>query len=203
MSKLPPHYILYGGLFDDLRDAPEWRWLLWGNLFALVPLGAAILLIWLPYQFYMALGTPLALFSAPDWSPIVSGLYTLIVIGASMLLHEALHALALWAQGYGARLNYSTGYFYATTAPGEALTRRAYVVMALTPLIALTLIGALLLLILPAGLGQGVLLALLLNAAGSVGDLAVTQRALRCPPDARFVDERGIRVYVPSIASSD
>ncbi|MFN8376642.1 MAG: hypothetical protein U0694_27695 [Anaerolineae bacterium] len=64
-SSLPAGYVRHGDLFHDLKDTPGWYWIVWGNLLALLPLGAAVLLLWLPYQFYVALGTPLALFADP------------------------------------------------------------------------------------------------------------------------------------------
>ena len=145
MNNTPPQgYIFKSDLFHDLRAAPEWYWIVWGNLLALVPLGFAALLLWLPYQFYVALGTPLALFAEPaipDWSKWVIGF---VVIVASMLLHELLHAAALRLLGYRAHLNYAWGYFYATVEAGQFLTRSHYILMSLTPLTVVTVpaIGA-------------------------------------------------------------
>jgi hypothetical protein len=195
----PTGYIRQGDLFHDLKDTPEWYWIVWGNLLALLPLGVAALLLWLPYQFYLALGTPLALFpepSVPDWLKWLIG--AAMIVG-SMLLHEVLHALALRTLGYRAHLNYATGYFYATIEQGQFLTRGHYVVMSLTPLTVMTLGGAVLLLILPPTWGQILLIVLLLNAAASVGDLAVASRARRYPADTLFTDEKGIKVYVRAV----
>lgn len=167
-----------------------------GNLMALVPLGVALGVLWLPYQFYLALGTPLALLPDPvfpDWLKVVAGT---AIIAASMLLHELLHGAALLILGYRARLNYAMGYFYATVAPRQFLTRTHYMLTALTPLLTMTLGGGMLLLFLPPTWGQLLLIALLLNAAASVGDLAVAARAMRYPANALFTDEAGIKVYV-------
>jgi hypothetical protein len=58
--------------------------------------------------------------------------------------------------------------------------------------------GAILLLLLPVAIGQVVLIALLLNAAASIGDLAVAQRALRQPNSALFADrDGGIKIFLP------
>jgi Putative zincin peptidase len=183
-------------LFNDLKDTPEWYWIVMGNLLALVPLGFAALLLWLPYQFYLALGAPLALFPDPVFPEWLKWLAGLLMIAASMLLHELLHGAALLVLGYRARLNYATGYFYATVERGQFLTRTHYIVMSLTPLTVMTLGGGMLLVLLPPTWGQLLLIVLLLNAAASVGDLAVASRTRRYPVDALFSDEGGIKVYV-------
>ncbi len=192
----PPGYVLQSDLFHDLRNTPDWYWILWGNLLALLPLGIAALLLWLPYQFYVALGTPLALFPDPLIPEWLKWLIGIVIIAVSMLLHELLHTAALRVLGYGARLNFARGYFYATVERGQFLTRRDYILMSLTPLSVMTLCGAALLLFLPPTFGQILLIALLLNAAASVGDLSVASRARRYPPDTLFTDEGGIKVYV-------
>ncbi len=190
-------------LFPDL-DGADWRWLIGANLAALLPLGCATLVIWLPYQFYLALGAPLAASSAAipiGWVIVVGAL---IVLG-SFILHEGLHAAALRLQGYRARIHWARGYFFATTGPGEVISRRAYAIMALTPLLAMTALGGLSLIFLPVVWGQIGVIALLLNAAASIGDLAVTARVLACPPGSGFLDggSRGILVLRPAAAGTD
>ena len=96
--------------------------------------------------------------------------------------------------GYRAKFSYSTGYFYATT--DGYLTRRHYVIMVLTPITVMTLGGGVLLLFLPVSIGQIVLITLLLNAAASIGDLAVAQRTLSQPADALFADRKGIKIFL-------
>ena len=76
----PQGYQLSGDLFGDFDSMPPWRWLLIGNLWALIPLAVAVLILWLPYQFYAALGAPLALFPDPQWSTLAFwGLGALII----------------------------------------------------------------------------------------------------------------------------
>jgi hypothetical protein len=194
----PPGYVPAGDLFSDWDEfGPAWRFLLYANLLALIPLGVAALLVWLPYQFYAALGAPLALFHAPDWPNWGYWVFGGLIIAASMLAHEGLHGVGLWLCGYRARFGFSGGYLYATAAPGQYLTRRAYLIMTLLPLAALTVVGILALLALPAALGQILLLALLLNAAASIGDLAVAGRTRRWPSEALFAAFGGIKVFLP------
>jgi hypothetical protein len=161
-----------------------------------VPLGIAVLLIWLPYQFYVALGTPLALLRDPEWPQWAYWLLGLGVFAGSLLLHEGLHGLTLILQGHRPKFGYESGYPYAAIQPGEFLTRRQYLAMALTPLTAMTLLGVALLVLLPASIGQIILITLLLNAAACIGDLAVADRARRWPASALFAaDNEGIKVF--------
>jgi hypothetical protein len=193
---IPPGYVSSGDLFGDFEAMPAWRWLLFANLLALLPLGAAALLLWLPYQFYAGLGAPLALPEPtwPSWAAVLVG--ALIIVG-SVFLHEELHGLALRLLGYRPRLLYARGYLLASV-PGF-ITRRDYLIMILTPITVMSLGGALLLLWLPVALGQWLLAALLLNAAASVGDLTVASRVRRFPPSALFADRGGIHVFLLEI----
>lgn len=170
------------------------------NLLALIPLAIAIIVLWLPYQFYAALGAPLALFDDPVWPQWGFWLLGLILAGLSLVLHEGIHAVVLLWQGHHPTFGYQSGYPYVAIQPGQFLTRRQYLAMALTPLISLTLAGGLLLLMVPPGIGQMLALTLLLNAAASIGDLAVADRARRLPPNTLFAaDDSGIKVFVQVI----
>lgn len=198
----PAGYRYAANLFGDWDDELESgtnrvRLLLNYNLLALIPLAVGVLLLWLPYQFYVLLGNPLSPF--PDWSParavglVVGGL----IILASMFIHELLHGVALRVMGYPPLFAYYRGYLAASVPPDVFLTRHAYLVMSLTPLLTMTLGGAGLLLVLPRVLGQPVLLAVLLNMAASIGDIAVAARVRRWPEGTLFADHERIRVYVP------
>ncbi len=193
----PAGYRYAADLFGDLDAQPAWRFLLTANLLALLPLGAAVGLLWLPYQLYVALGAPLALFAEPDWPGWARAAFALAALAGSVLAHEGLHGLALWAHGHTPRFGWASGYLYATIQAGDSLLRHEYLRMVLAPLVVMSLAGGGLLLGLPPGLGQTVALVLLLNAAASVGDLAVANRARRWPAEARFADAGTIRVYLP------
>jgi hypothetical protein len=198
-EQLPPAgYVCQGDLFADLEDAysSRLRLIFVANLLALVPLGISVLLIWLPYQFYAALGTPLALLRDPDWPQWAFWALGLVTIGGSLLLHEGLHGLALILQGHRPKFGYESGYPYAAIQPGEFLTRRQYLAMALTPLTAMTLLGVVFLVLLPTNIGQIILITLLLNTAACIGDLAVADRARRWPTTALFAaNNEGIKVF--------
>jgi hypothetical protein len=194
----PAGYVHHGDLFADLsdRESSRLRWLMWANLAALIPLAVAVCVLWLPYQLYLALGAPFSL-PVPALPTPVYWILGALIIAGSIALHELLHAAALRLLGYRPRLNYTAGYLYATIRPGEYLTRRAYLIMVLTPITTMTALGALALIFAPVAIGNAVLIALLLNAAASIGDLAVAQRVRRLPKSALFSDQQGIQIFLP------
>lgn len=118
----------------------------------------------------------------------------------TIILHELTHGLALRA--YGARPKYGVMWnemmFYAT-ADGYAFRRNAYIVIALAPLVGLSLVGmALLMLPLPGWLAWIVVFCAALNAGSAIGDMWLVRVALGYPPKAYVVDEKdGLRVFMP------
>jgi hypothetical protein len=193
---MPPNYARHHDLFGDW-NMPGWQLLVYANLLALIPLGIAVLCLWLPYQVYLAFGAPFAL-SNPNLPSWLVTLFCIGIIASSVILHEVLHGAALRLMGFRPRLSFAYGYLFATMSNGEYLTRRQYVIMALTPLIVITAAGAVMLIFIPVSFGQWLLIALLLNAAASIGDLAVTRRALAEPRNAYFAaDDHDIQVYLP------
>jgi hypothetical protein len=126
----------------------------------------------------------------------------LIAIAITIVLHELTHGLALRA--YGAQPKYGVMWqemmFYATAA-GYAFRRNAYLVIALAPLVGLSLVGmALLILPLPEWLAWTVVLCVALNIGSAVGDLWLVRVTLGYPPVAYIVDEKdGLRVFMPVV----
>lgn len=119
----------------------------------------------------------------------------LVIVG----LYEGVHGAVM--RFFGAQPEFGIlwrlGAAYAT-APGYAFTRNQFVVIALAPLVVLSLLGGLLLAWLPGWLIPAAVIFLSLNAAGAAGDLWMTVVVLRYPPDAQIMDERdGVRVFLP------
>jgi hypothetical protein len=126
----------------------------------------------------------------------------MILLGVilTLVLHELVHGMAM--QMYGANPKYGVIWkqmmLYATS-PGFAYRRNNYVVVALAPLVLISILIVLGLWVL-----QGTLWVALLavcgtiNASGAVGDMWITTIALRFAPTAHIMDERdGIRVFLP------
>jgi len=126
----------------------------------------------------------------------------LVFIGIllTLVLHELTHGLVM--QIFGAKPKYGIiwkGPMFYATSPEYAYHRNNYVVIALAPLIFISI-----LVVLGMWLLQGTLwVALLgicgiLNASGAVGDIWITFIVLRYANTAYVIDERdGIRLFLP------
>ncbi len=141
------------------------------------------------------------------WHPLVSSsinasqmFLTMAMLVLTLVLHELLHGLAL--QYYGAKPTYGVLWkelmFYATAA-GHAFRRNAYLVIALAPLVGLSVLALLLLMLpLPVWLALPVVLCAAFNVGSAVGDLWLVRVASRYPHSAYIVDEKdGLRVFLP------
>ncbi len=131
---------------------------------------------------------------------IVQIVLTLISVVLVMVLHELVHGIALKA--YGARPKYGVLWqqmmFYAT-APNHAFRRNAYLVIALAPLVGISVVGFVLLMLpLPGWLLWLIGLCAAVNVGGAVGDMWLVRVALGYPARAYIVDEQdGVRVFMP------
>ncbi|MEJ5311438.1 MAG: DUF3267 domain-containing protein [Anaerolineae bacterium] len=131
---------------------------------------------------------------------VLQMLAALLAVALTIVLHELTHGLALRA--YGARPKYGVMWqemmFYATAA-GYAFRRNAYIVIALAPLVGLSLVGmGLLMLPLPDWILFIVIFSIALNVGSAIGDMWLVRVALGYPPAAYVVDEKdGLRVFMP------
>jgi hypothetical protein len=99
------------------------------------------------------------------------GMFAILI--PMLMLHEALHGLAFWSFTHD-RPHFAFKVFYAyASLPGWYLPRGQYLVSALLPFFSITLLGFLLLWLLPPSWFIPLLLVIVSNAAGSVGDLVV------------------------------
>jgi hypothetical protein len=106
-------------------------------------------------------------------SILLQTLAMLAILVPMLLLHEALHGLAFWIFSRSRpRFAFKTFYAYASL-PGWYLPRSQYLVSALLPFTFITVLGVLLLWLLPPTWFIPMLLVMVANAAGSVGDLVV------------------------------
>jgi hypothetical protein len=111
----------------------------------------------------------------------------LLLYGAILPVHEAVHAAVIL--GLGGRPTFGVKLPLAAycTAPGQLFTRDGYVVVALAPLVALTLAGAGVVWLAPT-VGAYLLLALAGNVAGAVGDLVAARDMGSLPRDVLIAD---------------
>jgi hypothetical protein len=123
---------------------------------------------------------------------------------AVVLVHEGLHGLCFWlVTGERPRFGLRGLYAYAG-APGWYVARNRYLPIALAPLVAITLGGLLLLTAAPARGIPALVVALALNAAGAVGDLAVVAWLLTRPGSTLVHDSgEAVTLYQPEDEPAD
>lgn len=164
------------------------------NIFALVPL--VIGLIWMSVWWLVVLRLrgywPGGI--GAEWP---SWFWTLFVLLLSIIIHEGLHGLGILYAGHKPRFGVmlSKAAFYAT-ADGALFSRNYFILIALLPIVGITLLGMLLAFLLPDVAAFYVSLGVALNAANAIGDLWMTVVVLRYQPDALVRDEAdSIRIY--------
>lgn len=166
--------------------------IVWLNVLSFVPLIVALigLTLW-----WMAVVRWRGLHPGPDFPLLLGAVMAIAVLG----LHECVHALVVALVGhkpkFGAKLD--KGVLYVTT--DEGLFRRGeFIVVALAPLVVLSLLALALIYALPDPVGYWIGIAGLVNAGGAIGDLWMARVALRYPAELLVKDEAdGIRLYMP------
>lgn len=149
---------------------------------------------WVLYSVAVGLlgGSYVTEFTVTLTSMLVAGLIALVAVP---LLHEAVHGLA--AMLVGVRPSYGVGPGFAYTTVKEPLDKRAYLVIAIAPLLVLSAIGLPLATVWDTGAGA-ILFFLIVNASGAVGDLWMSWRVAFQPRDALFFDlADGFAVLIP------
>lgn len=110
-------------------------------------------------------------------------------------VHEALHAMTILALGGRPRFGLKLPIAAYCSAPGQLFTRDGYIVVALTPLVGLTVAGILATWLAP-HVGAYLILGLAGNVSGAVGDLVAVERLRRLPLRALIADtEIGYTAY--------
>lgn len=144
-----------------------------------------------------------------SWTFQISGTnFWSFLVGLSVLLavtvvgHEAIHVLCFWLLTRERPRFALKGLYAYAAAPEWYLPRQHHMAVALAPLVVMTSVGLLWLPVAPAVVVPPLLLVLVLNASGAVGDL-VTVIWLLKQPRATFVRDRGdaITIYQPASAS--
>lgn len=131
------------------------------------------------------------------WQVMLLVALNLLLYGAMLPLHEAVHAAVIL--GLGGRPTFGLKLPLAAycTAPGQLFTRRGYTVVALAPLVALTVGGAAVVWLVP-NVGAYLFLALAGNVSGAAGDLVAARGMGALPPDALIADTAtGYEAYIP------
>jgi hypothetical protein len=116
-----------------------------------------------------------------------------------VVLHEGLHGIFFYTFTR-ARPKFAFKGLYAYAAlPGWYFPRREYLVICLAPLVGITLLGFLLIAVIPPAWIPAVLVVMTLNAAGSVGDMAVAAWLIRAPAGCLANDQGdAFNLYIPA-----
>jgi len=109
------------------------------------------------------------------WDVFLVALIFVVFIG----LHELIHGAFFWIFSHSRpRFGIGGGYAFAA-APGWFFPRGQYLIVALAPLVILSLLGMALVAIVPVTGVTGILLGMVTNASGAVGDMWIVYRLLR------------------------
>lgn len=121
----------------------------------------------------------------------------LVSVVLMMLVHEGLHGLAIALFGHTPRfgIKWDKGVAYAT-AENALFWKWQFIIVALTPLVVITLGGMLLAAFLPDPFAYYIGLIVVLNAGGAIGDIWMSAIVFPYPADTLVRDEEdGIRIY--------
>lgn len=132
------------------------------------------------------------------WSLALSFLAFLALIALVILPHEFCHGIAIRAFGGEPRYGLGVAYFlfpYAFATTETRLTRNQFIVVALTPLVVLTVLGVPLMLLFEL---PWLAIPLAMNVGGAVGDVWMSLLLLSYPAGVTVLDrETGVEVYGP------
>jgi len=115
--------------------------------------------------------------------------FSLLAYLLMLVLHELVHGMFFWFfTRQRPRFGFKGAYAFAT-APGWYFPKRHYLAVGLAPLVALTLLGLLILQILPEGWLLPWLVAVAGNASGAIGDLLIVGWLLTQPEPVLIQDQ--------------
>lgn len=191
---LPPHYHPSGKF--DLKNL---KLIIILNLMGLILLIFSVWFFsWIANQIRSGSDISFSIEFSSISSALVALGKLLITIIFVLALHEGIHAFFFWIfSGQKPMIGFKGAYAYAAM-PGWYFPRNQYLVIGIAPLILITLIGILLLVVLPISILNLVLIALILNTSGAVGDLFVVIWLLTKPVETLALDQvDSIEFFVP------
>jgi hypothetical protein len=128
-----------------------------------------------------------------DGLPVIVGseiLAFILAFIAMLILHEGVHGVLFWLySGQRPHFGLRWGYAYAS-APDWYFTRNQFLVIALGPLVLISLFGILLMRLVPLGWLPTLLFLMIMNGAGSAADMYTMVTCLYYPSDI-LVNDKG------------
>ena len=191
---LPSDYLKSGKF--DLKNLKQ---LIFMNLLGLVLLVFSIWFFsWLIIQIRTE-AVDIFQFSFSNLSSILISLGKLFFsIVAVLVIHEGIHAFFFWIfSRQKPVVGFKGAYAYASM-PGWYFPRNQYLIIGISPLLLITIFGILLIAIVPLSALTMVLIALVINTSGAVGDLVVVFWLLTKPVSTLALDQiNTIEFFVP------
>lgn len=171
------------------------RTLFWMNIIGTVLFVVALAAVFAGLIVYDSQGAPLVVESLPDALPVWA--YFVLMAG-TLVLHEALHGLAMLAFGKRPRFGAKLTRLVLYTTSDAYYTRQQYLIVTLAPLLGIALLGLPGMLLFPRGLAIWVGIMVAMNTASSIGDLWMTAVVASFPPETIFHDEKdGMSAFLP------
>ncbi len=129
-----------------------------------------------------------------DLGAMLSYLAVLVLV---LVFHELVHGVVFWrVSGEAPTVGLKGVFVYVSAPPSVFFQRDRYLWVGAAPMVLLTLVGVLLVLLLPASLMLLDVLFVALNAAGSAGDLVMILMLLRYPSSSLIRDlDSGMVIY--------
>lgn len=148
---------------------------------------------------------------ALEWRGVFSGgallaafLLVVILIAFVLVLHEAIHGLFFFLFTRERPVFALKALYAYAAAPAWYIPRRPYMVVGIAPLVIITLLGILLLPIITEWLVLALLVAVALNAAGAIADIAIVGWLLFQPDDSLICDHGDkMIVYRPVVDAEE
>ncbi len=148
---------------------------------------------------------PVKILKLSGWVEIVSFIGLLLgVILVMLVVHEGLHGVFFWLFTRE-RPKFAFKGFYAYAAmPDWYMPKKEYLITALAPLAGITLLSVIGLALLPGWADEALVLLLILNTTGTVGDLWIVWAVLGAPADVLDRDTGDCsELFVPDSSSSE
>lgn len=119
-----------------------------------------------------------------------------LVVILAIVVHEVLHGISFWYLTKGKPKFGIKGLYVYAAVPDWYLPRRTYFVVALAPLVVVTVVGVLLMPIVNHVLLPFLLIWMVINFSGSIGDIAIVAWLLRKPQTVYINDfGDGVSIY--------
>jgi hypothetical protein len=198
MSKINNPIRISGSLPDDYQEVLSWKVTEKPARVIVLNIFGAFLFVVFGLIFY-SLAVSLGKLSGFSFGLSEIGLVFMGIL-LTVVLHELTHGWAM--RIFGATPRYGIlwkGLMFYATSPGYAYRRNDYVLIALAPLLFISVLVVLGMWLLQGTVWVAFLgICGIINASGAVGDLWMTMITLRYANTAYVMDERdGIRVFLP------